>query len=87
MRIIVLVAGSILLVFGLISMVTPIPGGTLLITVGAGMIICSSETAARYIQACRSKFDRVDKIITWLENKIGERLSAPLRRTRPDNRL
>ena len=87
MRIIVLVAGSILLLFGMISMVTPIPGGTLLITVGAGMIICSSETAARYIQACRTKSNRVDKIISWLENKIGERLSAPLRRTRPNNRL
>jgi len=84
MRIIILITGTLLLIFGLISMVTPIPGGTFLITVGAGMIICSSETAARYLQACRSKYNRFDSAITWLENKIGERLSGPLRRTRPN---
>ena len=84
MRILVLITGTILLLFGLISMVTPIPGGTLLIALGAGMIICSSETAAKTIQSWRGKFNRLDKTITWLEDKIGERLSAPLRRTRPD---
>jgi len=83
MRIVVLVIGTILLVIGLVSMVTPIPGGTLLITVGGGMVICSSNTAAKYIQTCRSKFNRFDRGMTWLENKMGERLSSPLRRTRP----
>lgn len=84
MRILILVSGSLLLLLGLISMVTPIPGGTLLITVGAGMVICTSTTAARYIQVCRVKFSRFNGAITWLENKMGERFSMPLRRTRPD---
>ena len=84
MRIVILVTGSILLLLGLVSMVTPIPGGTLLITVGVGMVICSSTTAARYIQVCRIKFDRFNRGMSWLENKMGDRLSAPLRRTRPD---
>ena len=83
MRIVILVTGTILLLIGLISMVTPIPGGTLLITVGGGMVICSSNTAAKYIQTCRAKFNRLDRSMAWLENKMGERLSSPLRRTRP----
>ena len=83
MRIVILVTGTILVIMGLVSMVTPIPGGTLLITVGGGMVICSSNTAARYIQTCRTKFNRFDRGIAWLENKMGERLSGPLRRTRP----
>ena len=63
-------------------MVTPIPGGTLFIAIGAGMIICSSPTAARYIQACRVKFNRFNKMLTWLANKMGDRFAEPLRRTR-----
>jgi len=83
MRILILITGSILLVIGLVSMVTPIPGGTLLITVGAGMIICSSKTAAKYIQTCRTKFHRFNRGVHWLEEKMGDRMSAPLRQTRP----
>ena len=86
MRIVILTTGTVLLVLGLISMVTPIPGGTLLITVGVGMVICSSDTATRYIRNCRTKYARLDKSMSWLENKMGERLSAPLKRTRPDAR-
>ena len=72
---------------GLISMVTPIPGGTLLITVGGGMVVCSSERAANYIRRCRAKYVRLNKTMTWLENKMGEKMSAPLRGTRPTETL
>lgn len=85
MRVIILIAGSILLLLGVISMVTPIPGGTLAIAVGGGMIICTSETAKRYIRICRTRYQRFNSIMTWLENRLGERLSAPLRTTRPDS--
>jgi len=83
MRIVTLIAGIMLLVIGLLSVPTPFPIGTLLITVAAGMIICSSDTAAKYIQTCRAKFTRFDQLVFWLESKMGERLSEPLRRTRP----
>lgn len=84
MRYIVLGVGALLLLLGLVSMVTPIPGGTLLIATGGGLVICTSETASRRVQACRRRFGRFNSVITWIENKIGERISAPLRRTRPD---
>jgi hypothetical protein len=68
-------------------MASPIPGGTFLITIGAGMIICSSVTAARYLQTCRVKFSRFNSTITWLEDKMGNRFGAPLRSTRPGSRI
>lgn len=68
-------------------MVSPIPGGTFLITIGAGMIICSSVTAARYLQSCRIKYSRLNSTITWLENKMGDRFGAPLRSTRPGSKI
>ncbi len=71
------------MVVGLISMVTPIPGGTLAITLGVGMIICASERAAAFIKKGREKYLRLNQVMTWMENKMGLRLSSPLRRTRP----
>ena len=83
MRLIITIFGVFLLLIGLVSMVTPIPGGTLLITVGGSMVICSSEAAANYVQKSRAKYSRFDNGVAWLENKMGERLGGPLRRTRP----
>ena len=62
---------------------TPIPGGTLAMTVGVGLIICASERATGFIRKSREKFLRLNKVMTWMENKMGLRLSGPLRRTRP----
>ena len=84
MKILAILAGSLLLLFGLISMVTPIPGGTLAIAAGAGLIICSSDTAAKKIKELRIKHTRLNKMVSWVEDKIGEKLSRPLRLTRPD---
>ena len=74
----------ILLVLGLISMFSPIPGATLFLAAGFAILICSSERAARYIKAARTAKAWINKPMTWLEEKIGERLSGPMRLTRPD---
>jgi len=84
MRIFTLISGSILLLLGLVSMVTPIPGGTLFIVVGGGMIICSSEKAEKYIRGKRLKHAGLNERMIWIEDKMGQRISAPLRRTRPE---
>jgi hypothetical protein len=42
------IVAMIILIVGAISMLTPIPGGTLLIALGFSMLICSSPKA----QAC-----------------------------------
>ena len=84
MRILILVLGSVILLLGIVSLVTPMPGGTILITAGAGMILCTSETAARYFKKCRAKYDRLNRAVGWLENKMGDRFGAPLKATRPE---
>lgn len=83
MRVFILIVGSATVILGAVSMVTPIPGGTLLIAIGAGMVICSSHKAAAFVKVCREKFRRFNQLVTWLEDRIGKRLSEPLRRTRP----
>ena len=83
MRIITLITGSILLLLGILSLATPIPGGVLVLAVGAGMVICTSETAARKLREFRTKHARINRLIVWMEAKMGDRLSAPLRGTRP----
>lgn len=84
MKPLMIIGGTILLFVGTLSMLTPIPGGTLAIVVGAGLIICASTRAANFVKKYRTKFGRFNRIVTWLENKMGEKLSQPLRRTRPD---
>jgi len=84
MRSILSIFAIILLVLGLISMFSPIPGGTLFIAAGCALLICTNERAAHYIQKVRTNKTWVNKIMTWLEDKMGERLSAPMRRTRPN---
>lgn len=82
-RVLTLIAGSILLLLGILSLATPIPGGILVLALGAGMVICTSEKAARKLREFRTKYARANRIIVWMEARMGDRLSAPLRGTRP----
>ncbi len=83
MRITLMILGSILILLGLISMVTPIPGSTFFIATGSGLLICTSERAANWIRNARTKNVRFNNAVTWMENKMGDRLGGPIRRTRP----
>ncbi|MGI9205397.1 MAG: hypothetical protein ACR2Q3_15380 [Woeseiaceae bacterium] len=83
MRIVLLVIGSALLLVGLISMVTPIPGSTFLIATGTGLLICTSKRVTSWIRQTRTGSTRFNRSVTWIENKMGDKLSGPLRQTRP----
>ena len=83
MRKVLLITGFILITIGAISMITPIPGSTFLIATGSGLVICTSKRAERWIKKMRGTHVRFNNTLTWLENKMGEKLSAPLRSTRP----
>ncbi len=83
MRIVLILAGFLLLLVGLISMVTPIPGSTFFIASGSALLICTSQRVANWVQRARTRHTRFNKTVIWLENKMGERLGAPMRRTRP----
>lgn len=77
---------SLVLLFGLVSMVTPIPGGTVLIAGSLTALICSSPFARRCLQIMRTKMNWLNKGILWIEAKVGDRIgivSRALRQTRP----
>lgn len=84
MRILLLIAGSALLVLGMISLVTPLPGSSLFIATGGGLMVRASKTVERFIRNCRIRLPRFNRGITWVEDRMGERISAGLRRTRPN---
>lgn len=82
------IVSFILLLAGLISMVTPIPGGTLLIAFSLATLVCSSPLAQRCLRAFRARFGWLNKTIYWVENKVGTKvqfISSALKATRPEN--
>lgn len=78
---------SVTLLIGIVSMVTPIPGGTFLIAVSLTALICSSSRARRCLQILRTRLAFLNKTILWVEEKMGDRVrivSNALRQTRPE---
>ena len=74
---------TVLLLFGVISMVSPIPGGTVAIALGLALLICTSKKFTRTIGRLRLQFPQLNTAMTWLEGRAGQRLGNTLRRTRP----
>jgi hypothetical protein len=71
---------------GLVSMVTPVPGGTVMIAFSLTALICTSPRARRCLQIFRTRFNVLNKSILWVENKIEDRITIvgdALRQTRP----
>lgn len=73
-NIIITFIGSILLLFGIVSMVTPIPGGTIMIATSLTMLICSSPTVRKCIRYTRTNVNWFDKFFSFLESKIGTKI-------------
>ena len=85
-NLLVTVFASVILVIGLISMVTPVPVGTFMISVSLTMLICSSPRAQRCIKFFRERASWFNKMFDWLEAKVGTRISfvgKALKQTRP----
>jgi len=78
-------AGAMLLsiVSFLIFVLTPMPGGALLFATSLVLLICTSEWAANRLLVLRARFNALNKSMSWLEDKMGERLGGVLRSTRP----
>ncbi len=67
-------------------MVTPIPGGTLFIAGGLTALICSSPTARFCLQWTRTRVGWLNKVLFWLEDKVGTRIEVignALKQTHP----
>lgn len=86
LKIILSLLASVLLLLGLISMVTPIPGGTIMIAVSLTTLICTSPRAQAFLRYLRSRIDTLNRIFNWLEEKVGKQIAFigdALSRTRP----
>lgn len=87
MNIILSILAAIVLVAGIISLVTPVPGGTLFIAIGLTALICTNHKAQLCIRYFRGKVQTFNKIMRWIEDKIGKRINFigdALARTRPE---
>ncbi len=83
-RLLMLTLGTFILLIGLLVMVlTPIPGGGIIVTLGLTILICSSKWATICIRGLRSRFNSFNKGMTWLEERMGERAGKALVLTRP----
>lgn len=86
MNILLSFIATLLLLVGLVSMVTPIPGGTFLIATSISLLICSSSKVQNYMRVLRTKYNRFNLFVFWLENKVGVRvkfIGAALKKTHP----
>ena len=86
MNIVISLLALISIVIGMMSMVTPIPGGTILIAGGLTALICSSAAARYCLMWVRTRFAWFNKTIFWLEKKVGTRVKtvgSALAKTQP----
>ena len=80
------VVALILLILGILSLVSPIPGGLLVISFSVTTLICVNAKAQACVLYLRSKYGFINKIFTFLQNKIGSRIhfvGDALSRTEP----
>ena len=69
----------------ILSFFLPIPTGLLRVAIGLSILVCTSLPFALFVQGRRKQFDWFNKLITWIENKMGERMTRGIRFTRPEN--
>ena len=87
MSLLVSIVSLFFLILGIVSMVTPIPGGVIFIAGGLTGLICSSVRARFCVKWIRMRFAWFNKAIFWLEEKVGPRVKIignALEKTRPD---
>ena len=82
-RVTLMGVGALMLLLGTISMVTPIPGGTFLLAAGSVLLICASPWFRRCLQYARTRVALFDRMMRWVEKKMGERIGGILKLTRP----
>ncbi len=79
-----LIAGVLLLLLGLISLVTPIPGSAFFTASGLTILICSSPWFRACVRMGRKRFKFFHKVMTWLENHTGKSIGEMLKTSHPD---
>lgn len=74
------------LLIGMLSMATPIPGGTVLIAVCISILIFTSSLARAAVLGLRARVIWIDKALLWVDSAVGHRfrfIRIGLHRTNP----
>ena len=71
------------LVFGLLTVWTPLPTGVPLLAVGIVILVSVSATARRYMRAARERSGRLDRGLAFVETRAHRNMATMLKRTRP----
>ena len=69
----------------ILSFFVPIPTGMLRVAIGLSILVCSSLPFALLVQAGRKRFQWLNNLFTWIEEKLGEKITRGIRFTRPEN--
>ena len=89
MNILLSVVAGLLLLVGLVSMVTPIPGGTVIVALALTMLICVNAKVQACLLYMRTKSPFVNKIFAFLQKNAGSKIKVigvALKKTEPKNR-
>jgi hypothetical protein len=84
------IIASFTLLIGLISMLTPIPGGIFIVAFSLTSLTCTSPRARSIILYMREKNNFINKIFFILEDKVGSRITIigdALKQTQPNTRI
>jgi len=69
----------------ILSFFIPIPTGLLRVAIGLTILVCSSLRFALLMQSGRKRFQWFNNLVTWGEEKLGEKMTSGIRFTRPEN--
>ncbi len=78
---------SIALVFAVISLITPLPGGLIVISFSLATLICVNSKAQSCVRYIRSKYSFVNRALNFIQRKIGSKvhfIRDALQRTEPN---
>ena len=84
------IIAAIALLLGFISLVTPVPGGLIVISFSLTALICVNSKAQSCVRYFRSKSKITNKALGFLQEKVGSRIQFigdALRRTDPSERI
>jgi hypothetical protein len=82
-RLISIVAGIALIVFGLIVLPMPVPLGAIMIVMGLVLLVSSSTTVAGLVKSFRARYRSANLVIQKVEDHLPERWRKALQRSDP----
>ena len=72
MRVIWHIVGFAMLFAGLVLTVTPVPFSTLLMVLGATLVVANNHILARWLHGWRARFPAFDRAFEWIEQRLPE---------------